>query len=444
MTDNNRFEQLYPQNAREKELNQIIGFISKGLSCQLISIPGAGRSTVLRLLVYNRKVREFHLKEHLDDYRFVYVNFAELPGFTPKDILKSLFLALLTSTETLPDLHTKLSDLFKESLSLNDESVLLHNLKLAMQQLVPLSGINNIVFLFDRFSEFAQQLTPSFFTYLRSLRTAANNNMAVVFSTHRPLEELLAPDIWKDFYEFFIDNHVYLELLDKPTTDTRLSIIEKEHGKTLDNATKEELYTITGGHGKLMKLSATLVLDTSRHSGKPQAHPESDPGQARMTLADFLLSHLLIKGSLMEIWEASTKEEQKLLQQQKTTDLLNNLHLPFPLFSEFLIEKIPDKLVPKTVRLNDSGKEILFGDEPIAGLSSQEFRLLAFFVQHPDTIISRDEIISAVWSESKNQAGVSNEALDQMIYRLRKKIEDEADNPKHILTVKGRGFRFLP
>jgi len=77
-------------------------------------------------------------------------------------------------------------------------------------------------------------------------------------------------------------------------------------------------------------------------------------------------------------------------------------------------------------------------------LSPQEFRLLRFLIQNEGKIIGRDEIIEAVWTDVKSQEGISDEAIDQMIFRLRKKIEDEPQAPKHIVTVKGLGVRFQP
>ena len=132
------------------------------------------------------------------------------------------------------------------------------------------------------------------------------------------------------------------------------------------------------------------------------------------------------------------------MKNKQTNDFLKNLCLPFPLFSEFINQNVAEKLSSKTIRLNLQENEILFGDIALEGLTNQEFKLLSFLVKNPNRVASRDEIIQGVWSDTKTQEGVSNEALDQMVFRLRKKIEDEPDNPKHLLTIKGRGFRFIP
>ncbi len=77
-------------------------------------------------------------------------------------------------------------------------------------------------------------------------------------------------------------------------------------------------------------------------------------------------------------------------------------------------------------------------------LSKQEFRLLRFFVENPGRIIGREEIINAVWEDLQSKEGVTDQALDQLIFRLRKKIEENPNNPVHIQTIKGRGLKFSP
>jgi|GEM_PF-606788 len=459
-----RFEQQYPVTAREKEIKQILQFVTHGQSCQIISVPGAGRSTVLRLLTYNKQLLTHHLKtnnatmKQSNNYLFVYVNFAEIAGFETSELHKFLFLSLLSSIEIFhprgvpqaqhhlgggrmdsPEvnvLYNELYVLFKEALKLADPLVMFQNLKKAIQ--LCNSATMTTIFLFDRFSEFADKTTNDFFTGLKSLRTASGGKLTVVFSTHRPLENLLPVEHWKDFYEFFVGNHIFLDLYDKEATGFRIAVLEKEYGKKLPPKTKDEIIKLTGGHGKLVKLTTQILISSPPPRGWPNGLPRGE------MLADSLLSHILIRGSLLEIWQALTGEERQLLREEKTNQSLKNLGLPFPLLIEFIKRNIAEELIPKTIRFSEKQNEIYFGDEPLSGLTNYEFRLLKHLIANPHRVCDREEIITAVYSDTKTSAGVSDEAVDQMVHRLRKKIEDEADNPKHLLTVKGRGFRFIP
>jgi DNA-binding response OmpR family regulator len=74
-------------------------------------------------------------------------------------------------------------------------------------------------------------------------------------------------------------------------------------------------------------------------------------------------------------------------------------------------------------------------------LTSREFDLLAFFVTHPDRVFSREQLMEAVWG-SRYLGTVRT--VDNFIARLRAHIGDDAENPRHLETVRGVGYRFNP
>ncbi len=78
------------------------------------------------------------------------------------------------------------------------------------------------------------------------------------------------------------------------------------------------------------------------------------------------------------------------------------------------------------------------GSEPIY-LTSLEFSLLKFLVENDDRALSRNDILDGVWGED---VYVYDRTVDTHIGHLRKKTEDDPDNPRHILSVRGVGYRF--
>lgn len=422
-----RFETEFPKDARQQEIEQILNFAKKGKSVQLISVFGAGRSTVIRLLNFNPAVRTLHLGEDEKNYLFLYLNFAEIAS--PEDLYKLIFFFLKERVKEIPTLSDSIHKLYQEAKEAKDQAIFFQILKKAFEKLEK-EGFT-VVLLFDRFSEFQSLITEDLFANLRSLRNALNGRLSVVFSTHKPIEKFPNTSLWKHFYEFVVGNHAYLNMHDTHTTSSRILLLEKERKKKLPDEVKEMILKITGGHGKLTKLAAEIALD------EPEKKLRTDN-----ELIAFLLSHALIKTALFEIWYGLSDEEKQLLKNGQTNDNLKNLGLPFPLLSEYIKQGFGEKTTPKTIRIHEN--ELFLDDDTINDLTGQEFKLLSFLVKNPNRVLSRDEIIQAVWSDTKTQEGVSNEALDQMIFRLRKKIEDEPDNPKHVITIKGRGFRFLP
>jgi len=77
----------------------------------------------------------------------------------------------------------------------------------------------------------------------------------------------------------------------------------------------------------------------------------------------------------------------------------------------------------------------------VIDLAPQEFDLLVYLVQHAGEPCARDDLIESVWGGASAQ-GVSDEALNTTIARLRAKIEPDPGTPRYILTVQRRGYRF--
>jgi DNA-binding response OmpR family regulator len=74
-------------------------------------------------------------------------------------------------------------------------------------------------------------------------------------------------------------------------------------------------------------------------------------------------------------------------------------------------------------------------------LTSREFDLLAFFVTHPDRVHSREQLMEAVWGS--RYFGTAR-TVDNFVARLRAHIGDDAEQPRHLETVRGIGYRFNP
>jgi two-component system alkaline phosphatase synthesis response regulator PhoP/OmpR family response regulator RpaB len=75
-------------------------------------------------------------------------------------------------------------------------------------------------------------------------------------------------------------------------------------------------------------------------------------------------------------------------------------------------------------------------------LTRTEFALLELFVSHPGETLSRDFIQSQNWADSKLYT--HSRAVDVHVQRLRKKIEENPQTPRIILTVAGVGYRYEP
>jgi len=92
------------------------------------------------------------------------------------------------------------------------------------------------------------------------------------------------------------------------------------------------------------------------------------------------------------------------------------------------------------VELDLTARRVAVNGAPIE-LTAKEFDLLAFFVAHPDRVHSREQLMEAVWGS--RYFGTAR-TVDNFVARLRHHLGDTAEEPKHLETVRGVGYRFNP
>lgn len=440
------FESLCPADARSEEIEKMIHYIREGNSCQLLGLPGVGRSNIFALLAYNHAVRKKHFGDMQKHVHFVFVNFSEVRGRSLLDVNKFLFLSLADSLRErkMTAEYEAVNVMLRDSLQMNDEFVLFQGIKQAIDYLAIEKKLT-IIFLMDRFDEYIPNLTVDFFTNLRVLRNRAKYRFSAVFSLNRPLEDTIEGMLLGDFYEFAVGHHVYVRLHDQVMADFRLAYLEKVTGKKVAKQYITAVYALTAGHGKTSGRSFEAIL-----AGDNKVE----------NLTEFLLKQKTVHRSLQQIWKVFSPQEQKWLRAknyQQCEDvtiseyvehigLLQDHKIAMPLFVDYLEQEGKEAVSVKDAIIFDmETNTIRQGDTVISEqLTASEFRLLALLLKNPETIIGRDQIIAAVWQDAKSTAGVTDQAIDQLVFRLRKKIEADPNIPEHIHTIKGRGLKFTP
>jgi two-component system, OmpR family, alkaline phosphatase synthesis response regulator PhoP len=97
-------------------------------------------------------------------------------------------------------------------------------------------------------------------------------------------------------------------------------------------------------------------------------------------------------------------------------------------------------------RFSFGGKTIDFGalelrsGDTTIHLTLMESELLRHLVRNDGKIVSRKQILEEVWGLHED---TDTRAIDNFVVRLRRYIEDDPGNPRHLLTVRGVGYRFL-
>jgi two-component system response regulator RegX3 len=90
------------------------------------------------------------------------------------------------------------------------------------------------------------------------------------------------------------------------------------------------------------------------------------------------------------------------------------------------------------IRLDAGRREVTVHERPVE-LSRKEFDLLGLLMSHSGQVVTREWCIDRLWWD---QELTDTRTLDTHIKRLRRKIEPDPANPRHLVTVRGVGFRF--
>jgi len=130
-------------------------------------------------------------------------------------------------------------------------------------------------------------------------------------------------------------------------------------------------------------------------------------------------------------------------------------YLPKPFNLDILMARIGSLLRRKSWQNNSEqqdlfrfdGKTVDFAKlELRAGaqifqLTVMEIELLRYLIRHSDRPVSRKAILEDVWNLRED---TDTRAIDNFVVRLRRYIEDEPSKPRHLITVRGLGYQFVP
>ena len=94
-------------------------------------------------------------------------------------------------------------------------------------------------------------------------------------------------------------------------------------------------------------------------------------------------------------------------------------------------------------KLFDLQRLELYHENHLIKLTTLEASLLNLFALNPEKIISREMVINGL-DLGQGKQDLNERNVDVQITRLRKKIEPDPTNPRHLKTIRGRGYRFLP
>jgi hypothetical protein len=103
---------------------------------------------------------------------------------------------------------------------------------------------------------------------------------------------------------------------------------------------------------------------------------------------------------------------------------------------------VPDMSRGRLYLDREARRVVINGTELDPPLSLPQYRLLELLYVNADSVCSRDAIVDTVWPETYGE-GVSEQAIDALVRRLRDRLAELDADTAYINTVRGHGFRFI-
>jgi energy-coupling factor transporter ATP-binding protein EcfA2 len=256
-----------------------------------------------------------------------------------------------------------------------------------------MAGNASLCLLLDRFDALPAAALPLITSNLRALRDAHKYQLTYVTATRRPL------DPHSELAELFYAHTLWLGPLSESDARWNVARYAERLGAAWGADVADLLIQLTWGYPSLLRAACEAYAD-----GCPLD-------------LDSLRQHPAIQRRVDEFWAAQPSE----------SDVRASGLADHPLLGGAVRTAQP------TPAADDSQ------------LTAKEHALLEHFRSHPNQVCDKDDLIRAVWPEDRIfERGVRDDSLAQLIRRLRQKIETDASNPQHILTVPGRGYRYIP
>jgi DNA-binding response OmpR family regulator len=113
-----------------------------------------------------------------------------------------------------------------------------------------------------------------------------------------------------------------------------------------------------------------------------------------------------------------------------------------PLFENFVRKERLEQLPGRGVQVDVEAGHVFVDGKQIEPLTDLEYRLLILLYDHLDEVVDKYEIVEGVWGTDYIDE-VDDGRIERLVSRLRARIEPDSSEPRHVLTVRGRGYRLV-
>ena len=442
---------------REQEMRFVMDAIAAGDCTSIVGLSNMGKSTLLREL--GQPVIRKHFRCN-DDWLFVYVDCNLMPERSEQS-LHEVILRSLISTLKRNAPNNKAQDKLTESLS-----------GLYQQVVQPASPIRSplafndalslmceqtgktLTIGFDEFDDPFEKLSGRIFLNLRAMKDKFGQCLTFVTATEKLLSEIRNDGEASEFTEMFADRAQWVGLLSQDDSRRVVTEAARTEATKLHEDEIEFITTQAGGYPAL--LYAVTNLWRRIASGAP----ENARGQALSLITQALDSDATVRSECVKLWAQLAPEEHDALVaavdgKRANGVILKQLRIKHVLPAdekEFKVGEVLRNFVkrqaltrpgqPLGVQVDIDAGEVSIDGRVVEPLTELEYKLLLLLFGRLNKIVDKYTIVTNVWGENYLDS-VDDARIEKLVSRLRGKLEPNVEEPKYLITLRGRGYKLV-
>lgn len=438
--------QRYSLSYRASETQQVMNWTRAGQCASIVGLRGSGKSNFIRFLM-RPEAQQHYLGQDQDRFTFVLVNLlalSERSEWAVYEMIVNNLLMQLQSVDLTDEMIAKISAFHEEIMQnrgdvLRAQRAMERGIRLLCQQ-----PTRQLVLLFDEFDAVFRDLPASLFRCLRAIRDGYKDQISYFVVATHDLADLRTDldDEVDQFYRLVNRNLCWLGPYNEADALQMAEHLAFKRNQPFSKKEFTTLFELSYGHAGLLKCLLSLRWNGQLTGELPKAVGE-------------LVRESSVERECQKIWgNLSETEKNDLRLFASNAPIASQRHLLnrgllrrngekirvifSPLFAEFVKQQaLPTK--PGTF-IDRHLNIVQLDGRHHEDLAPLEFDILCHLYEHRGQTCSKAELIEAVYKQRYDDT--SDEMLQALIMRLRKKIEPDPQHLRFIITVRHSGYRF--
>lgn len=440
---------------RQSDVAHVMDCVMEADCCSVVGVSNIGKSILMRALSLP-VMYEKYLGATADHYMFVYVDFNLTSQMTEQGFYEVILRNVLETLEARQgddELESILQQAYQTVITPSSPFLV----PLAFED--SLEAITDhhpgmLVFLFDEFDEVFAEIESRVFVRLRALKDRYWSQLCYVTATGHPLSEIRRERQVGEFCELFAAHTHHLAPL---TKDDARTLVQRWAAESDVKFTEQDVRFVlecAGGHPALVHATSRVLAEAKEEAILRPA------GAGYERVREQLDSDANVRLECAKLWNDLSVQEQEtlilLLSGQDFTSGLDSLaekgmvrgptgdvQVFAGLFAGFVRrQRLVRRRGPRGIRIDVEAGDVWVDGELAPMLTELEYKLLLLLYGNLDKICDKYKIVESVWGESYIDE-VDDARIEKLVSRLRHKIEPDPDEPRYLITVRGRGYKLV-